>query len=89
VQKHPDVDHAEQEAVLREAAAVGGGKLIRTRCLDVCERSNVIVVKAERDTYWFGEVLRPDQLQRVAAFVCGAAPPPIELAFRKAPRRHK
>jgi (2Fe-2S) ferredoxin len=67
--KHPDVDHDAQEAVLREAALASGGKLVRTRCLGVCERSNVVVVKTGRHTLWFGDTLSPERTGRIARLV--------------------
>jgi len=39
-----DLDHA-AKSTLRDAAATSGGRVIRTRRLGVCERSNVIVTK--------------------------------------------
>jgi predicted metal-binding protein len=70
--KHPDVDHDAQECVLREAAVSAGGKLIRTRCLGVCERSNVVVVKTPNATFWFGAELSRDRTSALVAFIRGA-----------------
>lgn len=67
--KHPDVDHDAQESVLRDAALASGGKLIRTRCLGVCERSNVVVVKTPQQTLWFGDTLSPERTERIAGVV--------------------
>jgi hypothetical protein len=87
--KHPDVDHAVQESALRVAAAQSGGRVIRTRCLGVCERSNVVVVKTANTTYWFGGVLSAEQTSAVTAFIRsgGVAPAPTELSFNVVPRR--
>lgn len=87
--KHPDVDHAAQERAFRIAAAEGGGRVILTRCLDVCERSNVVVVKTAQHTHWFGDVLRPEQTEALSAFLRsgGASAPPAELSFNVVPRR--
>lgn len=87
--KHPDVDHAAQEQTLREAAAMSGSRVIRTRCLGVCERSNVVIVKAARTTFWFGGVLAPEDLAAVTTFIRsgGSTRPPLELSFDEVPRR--
>jgi predicted metal-binding protein len=87
--KHPDVDHAGQESALRAAAAESGGRVIRTRCLGVCEHSNVVVVKAAQTTYWFGGVLSAEQTSAVTAFVRsgGLAPAPTRLSFNVVARR--
>jgi (2Fe-2S) ferredoxin len=87
--KHPDVDHAAQEHALRTAAAESGGRVIRTRCLGVCERSNVVVVKAAHTTFWFGGVLSAAETSAVTAFVRsgGLEPAPTELSFNVVPRR--
>jgi predicted metal-binding protein len=87
--KHPDVDHAAQESAFRVAAAQSGGRVIRTRCLDVCDRSNVVVVKTAKTTYWFGGVLSAEQTSAVAAFIQsgGVAPAPTELSFNVVARR--
>jgi (2Fe-2S) ferredoxin len=85
--KHPEIDHSSQEDALRSAAADGGGRVIRTRCLGVCERSNVIVVKTRAGTTWFGGILRHAQTHAVAEFVRGVAPAPAEWTFQPAPKR--
>jgi predicted metal-binding protein len=87
--KHPDVDHAAQELALRAAAAESGGRVIRTRCLGVCERSNVVVVKNARNTYWFGGVLTPEQTNAITRFIRngGTTSAPLELSFNVVPRR--
>jgi (2Fe-2S) ferredoxin len=87
--KHPDVDHAAQEQALREAARASGSKLIRTRCLGVCERSNVVVVKTRSETLWFGDTLTPERTREVAEFVRSGADgqAPLALAFNVVARR--
>lgn len=89
VRKHPDVDHAAQEEALRAAAAEGGGRLIRTKCLGVCERSNVIVVKGASTTFWFGGVLAPKQTEAVLAFIRSGArsAAPLDVSFSVGARR--
>lgn len=87
--KHPEVDHAAQERALRSAAADGGGRLIRTRCLGMCERSNVVVVKTGGGTHWFEGILSEARTEAVAAFVRsgGVERAPAELAFQVVARR--
>jgi (2Fe-2S) ferredoxin len=87
--KHPDVDHAGQVAALR-AGVPGGGRLRLSDCLDVCERSNVVVVspsaagrRAGGRPVWLGEVLHADVLDAVLAWVGAGGPgltdPPADL----------
>lgn len=87
--KHPEIDHAAQERALRDAAAASGSRVIRTRCLGVCERSNVVIVKAARTTFWFGNVLTPEDTAAVTRFIRsgGSTKPPLELSFEEVPRR--
>lgn len=88
--KHPDVDHDAQEALLRAAAVERGGKLVRTRCLGVCERSNVVVVKTESHTVWFGDTLTPERTRQIARLVLDGTPelaPQDAHAFNVVPRR--
>src|SRR5262245_51571526 len=80
--KHPDVDHADQERALREAAAESGGRVIRTRCLRVCEYSNVVVVKAAGKTHWFGGALTPEKTEAIGGFLRGGDIP-SELVFER------
>lgn len=86
--KHPEVDHAAQEQALRSAAAEGGGRVIRTRCLGVCERSNVVVVKTAYNTYWFGGILTPEKTRAISRFIetGGATSAPIEHSFNVSAR---
>jgi (2Fe-2S) ferredoxin len=87
--KHPEVDHAAQERELRVAAAIGGGRVIRTRCLGVCEHSNVVVVKTAERTHWFGGALSPEQTRAVTEFVrsAGETTAPQALEFKSVARR--
>jgi len=87
--KHPAVDHDAQEQALRLAAAEVGGRLIRTRCLGVCERSNVVVVKTAHATHWFGGALCGAQTAELTEFVRGAGggPAPQALIFHVSARR--
>ena len=87
--KHPEFDHGDQEHSLRQAAADGGGKLIRTRCLGICERSNVVVVKTRSETHWFEGILSETKTEAIANFVraAGALAPPDGLAFQVVARR--
>lgn len=89
--KHSDVDHADQERVLRQAAERSGGKLVLTRCLGPCERSNVVVVKTVHGTIWLGGALLPEQTRRVAELVSGVRDPDdaADLVFKIVPRRSR
>ena len=86
--KHPEVDHAAQERELREAAADGGGRVIRTRCLGVCEHSNVVVIKTAERTHWFGGALTPEQTRLLTEFVrsAGETPEALALEFKSVAR---
>jgi hypothetical protein len=88
LRKHPDVDHAAQERAFRDAAAESGGRVIRTRCLGVCERSNVVVLKTAHTTYWLAGVLSPEDTACVTTFIRsgGRARLPRELTFHEVPR---
>lgn len=87
--KHPSVDHDGQLAQLRDAL----GDTVRVRvsvCLDVCTRSNVVVVsptpagrRAGGRPVWLGSVLDPDAIDDVITWVRaggpGLAAPPATL----------
>lgn len=85
--KHPDVDHAGQRAVLERAVRGAGARLVVADCLDACDRSNVVVVRPRgRGTprpVWLGDVLEPERTQAVAAWAAaggpGQAPLPTDL----------
>jgi hypothetical protein len=61
--KHPQVDHAAQLAAIDEAcAAAGNARVLVTKCLDVCDASNVVVVRHHTQgspTVWLGRMLTP------------------------------
>jgi len=98
--KHPQVDHDQQEQVLEAAADAHPGLELRVvDCLDECDRSNVAVLRRpsapprERDT-WLGGFLTE---RATAALVMwaeagGDGPLPDALAglrFRHLPRRRR
>jgi (2Fe-2S) ferredoxin len=63
------------------AEVTPGGRLRVTDCLDVCERSNVMVVspsaagrRAGGRPVWLGEVLHPDVVAAVLAWVGAGGP---------------
>lgn len=101
VEKHPDVDHAGQLAAL--TAGIGSAGRVRvTDCLDVCERSNVVVVnpsgpgrrRGARPT-WLAGVLHAGTIAEIVEWVHSGGPgvgdPPgllAALSFR-APRRSR
>jgi (2Fe-2S) ferredoxin len=88
--KHPGTDHPGQLARLG-AAVSGGGRLRQSGCLDLCDRSNVVVVspsvagrrKGGR-TVWFVDVLDDRLVGGIADWVRaggpGVADPPAWLA---------
>ena len=91
--KHPDVDHALQGALLRQAAESTGGTLRRTDCLGPCERSNVVVVRPEgARPVWFGRVLDEGATAALVAWVAGGAqgrPPAAVASHRFHPGRDR
>ncbi|HEV7755239.1 MAG TPA: (2Fe-2S) ferredoxin domain-containing protein [Mycobacteriales bacterium] len=87
--KHPGADHAGQLARLR-AAVAGEGRLRQSGCLDLCERSNVVVVGPSATgrrnggrTVWFVEVLDDRLVTAIADWIRaggpGVAVPPARL----------
>jgi hypothetical protein len=88
--KHPGVDHAAHLARLRTAVA-GGGRIRVSGCLDLCDRSNVVVVGASAAgrlhggrTVWFAGILEDGLVAAIAEWVRaggpGVAPLPVTLA---------
>jgi (2Fe-2S) ferredoxin len=78
--KHPGVDHAGQLARLR-AAVAGDGRIRQTGCLDLCERSNVVVVSPSAAgrrnggrPVWFAEVLDERLVTAIADWVRAGGP---------------
>ncbi len=68
--KHPDFDHAAQEADLRAAVADAGGRVLRVNCLDACSYSNVVVVRSPRHgKMWFGGLADDATHQALMRFV--------------------
>lgn len=63
--------------------------MIRTKCLGMCDRSNVIVVKTRASTFWFGGVLAPEQTESVLGFIRsgGRSAAPLEVSFSVGARR--
>lgn len=81
--KHPAVDHAEQQRALQAATRPAGGRVVLADCLDACERSNVVVVRprgrGSPRPVWLGEVLEPARTAAVAAWVTAGGPGAAEL----------
>lgn len=77
VEKHPETDHAGQERALVEAAEAAGGRVVPTKCLGQCGRSNVIGVRqrqgSDRRTLWLGDVLQGEQTAALAGWVQAGA----------------
>ncbi|WP_375386892.1 (2Fe-2S) ferredoxin domain-containing protein [uncultured Amnibacterium sp.] len=85
---HPRVDHAGQLARLREALDGQHATVVASRCLDACDRSNVVVVSPGRqgreagiEPVWFGEVLDEAATEAVVDWVASGdartEPPPL------------
>jgi (2Fe-2S) ferredoxin len=98
-EKNPGVDHAGQLDQLREGLPPGA-KLRVSECLDVCERSNVVVVgpspagrAAGARPVWFGLVADPDAITDITAWVAAGGPgladppPALDLYEFKPSRR--
>lgn len=96
--KHPDVDHEGQRDQLEAAGAECGDVEVRVvDCLDVCDRSNVAVIRRlslpsrSRDT-WLGGLLTRRATGQLADWLSGGADGPLPpavagLTFRPARRR--
>lgn len=76
--KHPGVDHAGIRARLAAAAESIGGRSRSVGCLDVCERSNVVVVKTRHaGSFWVGGVLDEPIVCALESWVRQGAPLPV------------
>ncbi|MGQ0466937.1 MAG: (2Fe-2S) ferredoxin domain-containing protein [Sporichthyaceae bacterium] len=73
-------------AELAAASAAAGHRMRASDCLGPCENADVVVVAGRgRKSLWLGEIRRPEQLARVAAWLRNGARPdeaPHELTFR-------
>ena len=81
--KHPEVEHAAQLSTLRAAVSgVSGARLWTVDCLGPCDRSNVVVVRAEGQRRWFGGVSSEAAVGVLAGWISSGAatPPPSSLA---------
>jgi uncharacterized protein DUF6925 len=82
--KHPDVDHDEQLAAMRAAAARAGNvKLWVVDCLGPCERSNVFVVRRGPRRWWFGEVLSDTTVDALCAWAEAGAAGDVPSSLRR------
>jgi (2Fe-2S) ferredoxin len=86
--KHPDVDHAAQLAAIDDACeAAGNARVVVTRCLDVCQVSNVVVVRHHvpgAPTLWLGKVLTAFQTRALTQWLRAGGPSasPLPAALR-------
>lgn len=99
-QKHPRTDHvAQEEALLKAAAATPEVEVRLVDCLDECDRSNVVVVRRpdrprkERDT-WLGGVLSDRATDELVGWVEQGGPDRLPdavagLRFRHVPPRKR
>ncbi|WP_046011506.1 (2Fe-2S) ferredoxin domain-containing protein [Microbacterium sp. SA39] len=96
--KHPTLDHADQLRRIREG--VGDDVTVTvSKCLDACERSNVVVVIPsarariiDPSPVWIGELNDADSTDDVIEWVADGgpavvAPPPIVDILRFSPTR--
>lgn len=78
--KHPDVDHGQQLDAFRSLERAGVA-VVPSKCLDACERSNVVVVmpgttgdEAGAGPVWIGEVNDPAVTDDIIAWVAAGGP---------------
>jgi len=85
--KHPDVDHAGHLARMRAAMPLSRrSKLWTVDCLDLCEHSNVVVVRDDAGRRrWFGEILGDAEIDAFADWlgVGATGDVPVILARRE------
>jgi hypothetical protein len=90
--KHPDVDHdAQLEAMEAAVERAGVGRVRVVGCLDVCERSNVVVLRwnhgEQSQTVWLGEVLHRRRVEALCGWLAAggprSAPLPSALALAR------
>lgn len=77
--KHPDTDHDAQLAAIR---AAGGAhhRVVVTRCLGVCEQSNVVVVRQRRSpAVWLGGLTDESSTEALCAWLRNGGPLPESL----------
>jgi len=95
--KHPDVDHDGNLAALRAAVEATGRGVVRVvKCLDECERSDVVVVRrraaSQAETIWLGWVNDDTAVASLAAWLgegaVGSLPDALALLVfsKRAPR---
>lgn len=73
-EKHPELDHEAQARALQAAAEAGGGRLVISRCLNACERSNVAVLRSGAQTWWLGRLLRHARTEALCAWLREGGP---------------
>lgn len=70
VRKHPHVEHAKHLAHLQHATNVGGGQLRIVDCLDVCQRSNVVVVRRHgHPATWIGDLHTDTAIETLSRWI--------------------
>lgn len=83
IRKHPHTDHPAHLAHLQHATSVGGGQLRIVDCLDVCARSNVVVVRRPgQPAMWIGDLHTDTAIETLSRWIETGAThqPPAELA---------
>ncbi len=72
--KHPDVDHDRQLALLRAAARAGQVELRVTECLGPCGNSNLVALwHADGSRSWLGEILDAEATGALVAWIATGA----------------
>ena len=81
-EKHPDVDHdAHLDRLQLAVNHAPGARLFVVDCLDKCDRSNVVVVRAKRVRHWFGDMLEDDAVNTLAGWLAEGAPSAVPAAL--------
>jgi predicted metal-binding protein len=89
--KHPGTDHEAQATALADAAPAGVQVRV-VACLDVCDRSNVVVLrqgKGSKDDTWLGGVLTQRASEALVGYVAAGAKGELPDAVRGLRFRHK
>lgn len=78
--KHPGIDHDAQVDAIRDAVTSTVGARCRTvDCLDVCSRSNVVVIRDRRpeasglSALWLGDITSDDLTDALCAWLSAGA----------------
>jgi hypothetical protein len=82
--EHKDLDHEAQVRSLEGAAKDVGGRVVVTKCLDACGKSNVVVLKSGAEAVWLSRINREKHTLAVCDVISGRADVlPEKLAKRR------